>query len=142
MIYIILTFLISLSLTLISYITQSIYIHDFLSKSVIEIMAIILAVNCASASNIHLKLIDQEQAIGEKCFSKTKREIRHNALFLIIGFLITLILSFLASFFQNEKIIYGFDCAILTIFFLYIYALYELTIKFILNLEPLTTNQH
>lgn len=133
------SFLLSTVFMMASYIAESNYIHEFLDKNLIEVMGVILAINCASASSLHLNLVAQEHAIDEECFTSTKKEIRENAFFSVVGFVANLFLLFLASFFKNKIFVSVLDGVALWVFLLYIYALYELTIRYILNIKPLTT---
>ncbi len=133
---------ISTSLIIFEYALNGDFIHNFLVKESITVMGVILAINCASACAIYLKLNEQEERIDDgSIYKNTKIEIKHNVLFLIISFVTVIILVFLSS---STKDLYPiiamvFDAIILIIFNLYIYALYELTIRIIFRIPSLTS---
>lgn len=134
--------LLSIILSFVSYTFKTDYLHSFLTNEVITIMGVMLSINCASASNLHLKLTDTEEKLNNTCYKNTKREIKHNILYVIISFLLAIILLFINSIIHNEYANYIIDSAMMTIFLLQIYAIYEITIKFILKIEPLIDAQH
>ncbi len=111
--------------------------HNFLIKDSITIMGVMLSINCASASNIHLKLIEQEEKINELAYTKTKKEIKDNIIFCIISFFVVIVFMFLDSAIKYENFKYLTDAVIMSCFLLQIYAVYEITVRFILNLSPL-----
>ena len=116
-------------------------LHSFIDKNAINLIGIMLSINCASIANLHIKLVDQEEKIDEgEFFAKTKKEIKHNAIFSIITFFIAIISMFVDNILVEKKVICNFyisDGIIMSVFLLQIYAIYETTVKFILNIKPL-----
>ncbi len=116
-------------------------LHTFINKDAINLIGIMLSINCASIASLHIKLVDQEEKIDEgEVFAKTKKEIKHNAIFSIVTFFIAIISMFIDNILFEKKIIFNFyisDGIIMSVFLLQIYAIYETTVKFILSIKPL-----
>lgn len=119
-----------------SYIFKTDCLHIFLTKEAITIMGVMLSINCASVSNLHLKLVEEEKEMKEECYKNTKKEIRQNIVFSIFSFLGAIIAVFIQAVAKNGCINYIIDGIIMAIFLLHIYAVYEITVRFILNIKP------
>lgn len=124
-----------------NYILDVSVLHAFINKDAINLIGIMLSINCASIANLHIKLVDQEEKIDEgEVFAKTKKEIKHNAIFSIVTFFIAIISMFIDNILVEKHIISNFyisDGIIMSVFLLQIYAIYETTVKFILSIKPL-----
>ena len=121
----------------ICYIFKASCLHQFITGSAIEIMGIMLSINCASVASLHLKLVEQEEKVGCEQYKKTKSEIRQNTVFSIFSFLFAIVLLFAESIIHSKVSEYIIDSTIMAIFLLQIYAVYEITVRFILNIKPL-----
>lgn len=108
-------------------------------------MGVILAINCASASSIYLKIIEQEEKINDDAiYKETKTQIRHNIIFLVVSFVVAISTMFFCSILKScdwnaDAVCLGSNTVVLTIFNLYIYALYELTVRIVFKIPSLTT---
>lgn len=144
-----LSFFISLSLVLLDqkFNTGNSFIHNFIELQSVTIMGVILAINCASASSIYLKIIEQEEKVNDDTiYKETKTQIRHNIVFLVVSFVVAIATMFICSILKScglnaENICLGSDTVVLTIFNLYIYALYELTVRIVFKIPSLTTKE-
>ncbi len=142
MLVVIVGILLSIIQTLLGYLLKTDIFHTFIDKNAINLIGIMLSINCASIANLHIKLVDQEEKLDEEIYLKTKKEIKHNAIFSIAGFFIAIISMFVSEILKQQQIVnhyYISDAIIMSVFLLQIYAIYETTVKFILTIKPLTS---
>jgi len=138
--YIFISILISALINLICFFSYNNFVNHFMnSETLLFTLGIIMSINCFIACIVHLRYCETEEKIKTKVFYKCKKEIKNNVSFLIITFIVIFLIKFLYTI--NENYIYSLilDTIGLSIFLLYIYAIYELTVKYALGIEPLTT---
>ena len=64
-------------------------LHTFINKDAINLIGIMLSINCASIASLHIKLVDQEEKIDEgEVFAKTKKKLNIMLYFLLLLFLL------------------------------------------------------
>lgn len=134
---IILTIAISIIFCLISILLKTDSIHNFLTGDALTIMGVMLSINCASASNLHLKLVEYEEKLEEEVYNNTKVELKQNIIFSIISFLSTIFVFFIQDIVKIDIIKYLSDLIMMSLFLLQIYAVYEITVRFIFKIKPL-----
>jgi hypothetical protein len=106
-------------------------------SDIITIMGVMLSINCASASNLHLRLVSEEERGRKNIYDTTKREIKHNVIFLFISFLLSIITLCIVNLFNGSNgIKYISNGVVLAFFLSQIYAVFEINVRFILNIQP------
>jgi len=142
----------SLIINLICYFTNSLFITDFLQDKAVDIMGIILPINTAGIGQIHITMNGIEERLGKIIFTKSRKDFKITLLVLILGFLSAFLLMFMKSYFIfevdgtsqkvliNKKLVHFLNLIHLTIFFAYIYALYEICVDCIMKIPAFIKN--
>lgn len=131
--FIFLSLIISASLVALDFYISGTYLTDFLNDHFIETFASLIGFNIAAVIFLVGQLINIEDRLGSKSsFNNTKKEIKHNAYFLLSSFVISLILLIIRPNLQGvgelkDNVLYYIDnVLIITIFSLAIFAIYEI----------------
>lgn len=131
--FIFLSLLISISLVTLDFYLPGTYLTDFLSNHFIETFAGLIGFNIAAVIFLIGQLMNIEERFGGKSgFINTRREIKHNAYFLLSSFVSCLILLILRPSLQEKtpfkgNIFYYLDnILIIALFALAIFAIYEI----------------
>ncbi len=108
------------------------FIDNFLGGDFITTYATLVGLNLAAVTFLLAQLISMEEKRGEEIFAQTKKEIRHNSLYLLFSLpLSILILSFRADLvvpatLRNNLDYYVSNLIVLILFALTIFAIYEI----------------
>lgn len=116
----------------IDYVVGGSFLFSFLKQNSLEIMGTVLALNIATATFLVGQLMNIELQLKMEVFTKSKREIKHNILFMIIIFVLQLmVLTAIPSDTSTNQVLLIAKPWIyrLSLFFFltYVYALYELS---------------
>lgn len=102
------------------------YLDKFFSEQMIPLMGTILALNFALIAALQTFLLNKEQEYKQQLFSKTRTEINSNIVAMLIIFVFCFILQCID--FKLPRIFFYFLMAAkLTLFFVYLYIIYDLS---------------
>lgn len=142
----------SLVINLVCYFTNSLFVTDFLQDKAIDIMGIILPINTAGIGQLYLTMNAIEEKLEKIIFTKSRKDFKITLLVLILGFLAAFLLIFIKSYFifevdganqkilSNKELVHFLNLIHLTIFFAYIYALYEICVDCIMKIPAFIKN--
>ncbi|MBP9715062.1 MAG: hypothetical protein KBD52_01050 [Candidatus Pacebacteria bacterium] len=131
--FIFLSLLLATGLVFIDFHLPGTYLNSFLRDHFIETFAGLVGFNIAAVIFLIGQLMNLEERFGGKnTFANTRREIKHNAYFLLSSFVSCLVLLIIrpdlkevTSFYENI-FFYVDNVLIITIFTLAIFAIYEI----------------
>lgn len=102
------------------------FVADFLVNQSLQLMGVLLGLNLATATTLMVGLTNIEFTLKRRIFEPTIREMKENILFMVFAFVIDmLLLMAIEQKFLNVE--YG-KLLSLTIFLIYLFAFYEMTI--------------
>ena len=110
------------------------YLDSFLSNNFVEAFAALIGFNFAAVVFLlgQIASVERELKVEGDSFSKTKREIRHNAYFMLFSFVFSIIvlvvrpdLNETLSFVGNQGY-YVLNVVVLALFGLGVFAIYEI----------------
>ena len=116
----------------IDFIVGGSFIFTFLKQNSLEIMGTVLALNIATATFLVGQLMNIELQLKAEVFTKSKKEIKHNIMFMIVVFVLQLmVLTAIPGDSNTNQILilarpWIYRVA-LFLFLTYVYALYELS---------------
>ncbi len=117
----------------VNYYSKSTFLEDFIKNQSLQIMGTILALNVATSSFLVGHLTNIEITLRKKIFGKSKGEIKHNLMFMLVAFFLDLILLTGSPLVVEKSpqylsyIKYTCTGVSLLLFILYLYSLYEMT---------------
>lgn len=102
------------------------YIDKFFAGQMIPLMGTMLALNFALIASLQIFIRGLENLYEENSFSATKNEINTNIVALLIIFILTFMLQCI-DFKMPKLLFYIIMMSKFTLFFLYIYAIYDIS---------------
>ncbi len=102
------------------------YLDKFFADQMISLMGTILALNFALIAAMQTFLLNIEQEFGKEMFYKTRTEINSNIIAMLIIFILCFILQ-CVDFKMPRLILYLLMATKLTLFFTYLYIIYDLS---------------
>lgn len=102
------------------------FVADFLVNQSLQLMGVLLGLNLATATTLMVGLTNIEFTLKRRIFEPTIQEMKENILFMVFAFVVDmLLLMAIEQKFLNVE--YG-KLLSLTIFLIYLFAFYEMTI--------------
>jgi len=108
------------------YMGSTSYVDKFFTEQMIPLMGTILALNFALVTSLQIFLLQIEDKFEKKCFISTRKEINSNIIALLVIFGLAFIMQCI-DISAPKYVFYIFMAIKLTLFFLYIYAIYDLS---------------
>ena len=102
------------------------YLDKFFADQMISLMGTILALNFALIAALQTFLLNKEQECKQQLFNNTRTEINHNIITMLIIFIFCFILQCI-DFRLPRIFFYLFMATKLTLFFVFIYMIYDLS---------------
>ncbi len=130
--FIFLSLIISVGVLCFSHIIGGSFLYSFLNREFITTYATLVGLNLAAVTFLLAQLVSIEERRGKEIFRETKKEIKHNSLYLLFSLPASiLVLLFRIDFvspstFQNNVDYYLSNIVVLALFILTIFAIYEI----------------